>query len=662
MTQNHNQILWQPSDQFIENSNLKRYERWLEEHHGLTFNSYGEMWEWSAEDVADFWETLWRYFEIIHHTPYKRVLSTTEMPGARWFEGATLNYAEHIFRMKSEGRPAIQFRSETGKTRTIGWQELELKVSAVRAWLVREGIGKGDRVAGYLPNIPEAMIAFYAVNSLGAVWSCCSPDFGVKTVIDRFAQIEPAILFAARGYVYGGKRHSRLNEIDEIVKGISSIRKTVTIQEFEGEAASRVSADTILWGDILQMPSEGLSFTPVEFNDPIWVLYSSGTTGKPKAITHSQGGVLLEHLKYLHFHNDVKAGENFFWYTTTGWMMWNFMQASLLSGATAVLYDGSAGYPNLDMLWKHASELPIHHFGTSAPYITACMKNGLEPGKEFDLSNLRSIGSTGSPLPSEAFDWVYESVSQDIWLCSMSGGTDMCTAFVGGCPYEPVKRGRIQQRCLGVDLHAYDDDGNEITGSLGEMVIRKPMPSMPVFFWGDESYKRYRESYFQTFKGVWRHGDWIKLFEDGTLMIQGRSDATLNRKGIRIGTAEIYAVLNRMEGVQDSIIVNLEREGGEDYMPLYVVIDDNVVVGEIQEEIKQELKTECSPRHVPDEVIPVPAIPYTLSGKKMEVPVKKALMGMDVSKAMNTDAMKNPEAMEVFVKMGSMSLPSKGGA
>ena len=657
MTQN--KTLWTPTDRFIKESNLKRYEQWLEEHRGLRFDSYRELWEWSVRDIEGFWESLWDYFEIISHSSYKRVLSSHEMPGARWFEGATLNYAKHIFRMKSDDRPALQFRSETGHSETVSWKELEEKVSAVRAFLVKEGIGKGDRVAAYIPNIPEAIIVFLAVNSLGAIWSCCSPDFGVSTVIDRFSQIEPSILFATTGHTYNGKQHSRLKKIEEIVSGIGSIQMTVLIPYPDGDV--ELTGSQVTWYSVLDSEADKLTFTPVEFNHPIWVLYSSGTTGKPKAITHSHGGVLLEHLKYLHFHNDVKPGENFFWYTTTGWMMWNFMQASLLTGATAVLYDGSAAYPHLNVLWKFAADLPIHHFGTSAPYLTACMKQELKPGAEFDLSNLRSIGSTGAPLPPEAFDWVYESVSNDLWLCSMSGGTDMCTAFVGGSPYEPVKRGRIQQRCLGADLHSYSEEGEKITGSLGEMVIQKPMPSMPVYFWGDENYKRYKESYFETFNGKWRHGDWIKLFEDGSLVIKGRSDATLNRKGIRIGTAEIYAVLDQMVGVKDSLIVNLEQEGGEDYMPLFVVIEDDVNLDEIIPKIKQELKTNCSPRHVPGEVIKVPDIPYTLSGKKMEVPVKKALMGMDVSKAMNQDAMKNPEAMEVFIEMGKYKSPPLKG-
>lgn len=644
-----NKVLWEPSSDFIENSNLKNYERWLENKHGLTFSSYNDLWEWSVKNIETFWESVWEYFEVIHHSSFDQVLSSREMPGARWFEGAMLNYAEHIFRNKSSDRPALHFASETGRRETVSWEELEQKVCSVRSFLEEKGIGKGDRVAGYIPNIPEAIIIFLAVNSLGAIWSCCSPDFGVSTVIDRFSQIEPALLFATTGHIYKGKKHSRREEVNEIRESIRSIRETILISYPDREFGG--NNEYISWESVLQTKSKELNFTPVEFNHPIWVLYSSGTTGKPKAITHSHGGMLLEHLKYMHFHNDVKPGENFFWYSTTGWMMWNFLQASLLAGATPVLYDGSAGYPDMNVLWKLAEELPIHHFGTSAPYLVACMKEGMKPGNSFDLSNLRSIGSTGAPLPPEAFDWIYESVSKDVWLCSMSGGTDVCTAFVGGSPYNPVHRGLIQKRGLGCDLRAFDEQGNSITGSLGEMVIQKPMPCMPIFFWGDENYERYRQSYFEAYEGKWRHGDWIKLYDNGSLIIQGRSDATLNRKGIRIGTAEIYSVLDKIKGIKDSLIVNIEQKEGSDYMPLFVSLEPEANLDTLKTEIIQKLKTEGSPRHVPDEIIEVPDIPYTLSGKKMEVPVKKALMGMDVSKVMNKDAMKNPESMEAFINL-----------
>lgn len=645
------QILWKPSSRFVNESHLKAYENWLAKNHDLHFSTYEKMWEWSVHEIDAFWQSLWQFFAIISHSEYRSVRSTEKMPSNQWFQGAALNYAEHIFRMKSDDWPALIFASESGSTEKISWAELEQKTAAVRAFLIEQGIEKGDRVAAYIPNIPDAIILFLAVNSLGAVWSCCSPDFGVRTVIDRFSQIEPKILFAATGYVYNGKTHSRTEEIKQIKEQLSTLQNTVLIPYAANEGVDEKKWTH--WDEIIENKNSELSFEPVDFNHPIWVLYSSGTTGKPKAITHSHGGVLLEHLKYMHFNNDVHPGENFFWFTTTGWMMWNFLQASLLAGATAVLYDGSPAQPSLNTLWKLTEDLPIHHFGTSAPYLVACMKEGLNPGEQFDLSRLRSIGSTGAPLPPEAFDWIYQSVSKDVWLCSMSGGTDVCTAFVGGIPSKPVKRGLIQGRALGCDLHAFDENGEAIYDSLGEMVIKKPMPSMPIYFWGDENHMRYRASYFEKFEGKWCHGDWIKLFEDGQLVIQGRSDATLNRKGIRIGTAEIYSIVNKISGIRDSLIVNIEDESGEDYMPLFVKLDPNFSVDEISDQVIRKLKQDGSPRHIPDEIIAVEDIPYTLSGKKMEVPVKKVLMGLEAGKEMNKDAVRNPEAMEFFIEFGN---------
>ncbi|MCR9133121.1 MAG: acetoacetate--CoA ligase [bacterium] len=641
-------MLWTPSNDFIQNSGLKKYERWLEEEFNLRFKNYEDFWRWSNEHYEDFWESLSSYFDVKFHSNYERVIDTEEMPGARWFTGATLNYAEHIFRMKSEDRPALIFANEAGDRKKISWKELEQQVASVQAFLVSRGITKGDRVAGYLPNTPETIACFLAVNSLGAVWSCCSPDFGINTVIDRFEQIEPKVFFTCDGYQYGGKRIDRTTEAKQIADAIPSIETVVLIPTLNAEATLD---ESIHWGSVTSTPSTVLIFEAVDFNHPIWVLYSSGTTGKPKAITHSHGGVLLEHLKYMHFHNDVKPGEHFFWFTTTGWMMWNFLQASMLAGAVPVLFDGSPGTPDLNLLWKLTAEHPIHHFGTSAPYLIACMKKGLTPGTDFDLSALRSIGSTGAPLPPEAFDWVYNHVKKDLWLCSMSGGTDVCTAFVGGIPSKPVRKGKIQGRALGCDLKSMDEDGNEVVSSLGEMVISNPMPSMPIYFWGDEENARYKSSYFEKFEGKWCHGDWIQIEEDGQLQIFGRSDATLNRKGIRIGTAEIYSVLDRISGVQDSLIVNLEKKDGSDIMPLFVVIGSDQNEMQLFETIKQQLKEECSPRHVPDLILAVDEIPYTLSGKKMEVPVKKALMGLDVSKHMNRDASRNPKAMDVFVEL-----------
>lgn len=643
-------LLWSPDKNFIESSNMFAFQKWLAEHNSLTFNNYQELWQWSVEEPSAFWESIWEYFKIISHSNYNEVLSNDEMPNSKWFKGATLNYSEHIFRHKSKDRSALIFQNETNCEK-ISWQHLESQVVAFQQYLKAKGIGKGDRVAAFLPNIPQAIIAFLAVNSLGAIWTCCSPDFGVETVVERFSQVDAKLLIAVDGYKYNGKPYSKTQEVVELQSQLKTVQQTVLISYLD---TSSTLENTDRWLDIMSSYAEekSMTFTAVPFDHPIWILYSSGTTGKPKAITHSHGGVLLEHLKYMSLHNDVKLGENFFWFTTTGWMMWNFLQASLLVGATPVLYDGSPGLNNLEVLWDLAEKLPIHHFGTSAPYLTACMKKGLNISSKYDMTKLRSIGSTGAPLPPEVFEWVYDAVSKNVWLCSMSGGTDVCTAFVGGNPYLNVYKGLIQSRALGCALYAYNDEGHHVSNSLGEMVIEKPMPSMPIYFWNDSKNERYINSYFSEYQGKWRHGDWIKIFDNGSLIIQGRSDATLNRNGIRIGTAEIYNVLEKITDIKDSLILNLEQPNGEDIMPLYIVLQDNVVLSDtLIKEIKTELKTQCSPRHVPDTIDQVPDIPYTLSGKKMEVPVKKIMMGMDVSKSMNRDAIRNPEAMDYFTNL-----------
>lgn len=643
-------LLWSPDNAFKESSNLFAFQEWLKHNKSLTFDDYNELWEWSVDNTAAFWECIWQYFGVISHANYSIVLSDDEMPNSQWFSGAMINYSEHIFKHKSDKNNALIFQNES-LCKSVSWNELESKVIAFQKYLVANGIGKGDRVAAYLPNIPESIIAFIAVNSIGAIWTCCSPDFGVETVIERFSQVDPKLLLVVDGYQYNGKPYDKSKEIIELKSKLRTVEKTILVPYLNSDY---VLNDSDHWEEITSASTENqtLRFTPVPFDHPIWILYSSGTTGKPKAITHSHGGVLLEHLKYMSLHNDVKPGENFFWFTTTGWMMWNFLQASLLVGATPVLYDGSPGLNELEVLWQLAERLPIHHFGTSAPYLTACMKNDMDIKSKYDMSALRSIGSTGAPLPPEAFEWVYNSISQNVWLCSMSGGTDVCTAFVGGNPFLNVYKGLIQSRALGCALYAYDDEAQHVTNTLGEMVIEKPMPSMPIYFWNDTQKERYYNSYFSDYKGKWRHGDWIKIFDNGSLIIQGRSDATLNRKGVRIGTAEIYNVLDKISEIKDSLILNLEQSNGDDVMPLYVVLNNDAVLNEIiVHKIKSELKTQCSPRHVPDSITAVPDIPYTLSGKKMEVPVKKVLMGMDISKSMNRDAIKNPEAMDFFIKL-----------
>jgi len=654
-------LLWQPSPELIQSSNLTQYANWLDERDGLTFENYETLRRWSVEHLETFWESLISYFGVTLHSPYERVLSG-EMPQARWFEGATLNYAEHVFRQKTTAHPALLVASESGPLTEVSWESLERQTAALAAWLRRAGVQPGDRVAGYLPTIPEATVALLATLAVGAVWTSCSPDFGTASVLDRFRQVEPKVLIAVTGYQYGGKFFDKTEAVGELVAGLSSVEKLIEIQPTRSESGpvhATAFGTWVTWREVMWTDAESLVFTFVPFTHPIWILYSSGTTGLPKAITHGHGGVLLEHLKYLVFHNDVRPGERFFWYTTTGWMMWNFLNASLLAGATAVLYDGSPGFPNLNVLWKLAQDARVTHFGTSAPFLMSCQKAGISPGETFDLSALRTVGSTGSPLAPESFDYVYERVKADVWLSSMSGGTDVCTAWVGGCPWEPVFEGEIQCRCLGCDMVAFDEKAQPVVDEVGEMVIAQPMPSMPVFFWNDPDFTRYRASYFEDYPGLWRHGDFLKITPRGGVIIYGRSDATLNRQGVRIGTAEIYRAVESIPEITDSLIVHLERPDGSEFMPLFVVPREGVALDEaLMARLKTEIRRQYSPRHVPDAVVAVPAVPYTLSGKKLELPVKKILLGQPLENVVNPGSVRNPEALGWFVTWAA----EQGGA
>ena len=637
---------------------ISRYMRWLRRHYQLDFYKYEELYQWSVEKPADFWQSIWQYFNVKSYTPYKQVLSDEGMPHARWFEGATLNYVEHIFNGRTDFSPAIKFLAEDTPLRTMSWDELESQVANMAAFLKEKGVVKGDRIVGYLPNIPEAVVAFLAAATLGAIWSSASPDFGTASVIDRFAQIEPKILFAADGYRYGGKAFNRLGTIEEMVQQLPTVKQVVIIpfldKKFE-KYPKTVPFSYTTWQNALNTEGGKFTFEPVDFAHPLYILFSSGTTGIPKAIVHGHGGILLEHSKYLAFHNNLNAGETFFWYSTTGWMMWNFAVSSLLLGGTLLIYDGSPAYPSLDFLWKLASDAAVNHFGTSAPYIVSCMKAGFDTKAEkIKLNSLRSIGSTGSPLPDEAFSYIYEHIKKDVWLASISGGTDVCTAWVGGNILLPVVEGEIQCPCLGCAMESWDELGNPILNEVGEMVVTKPMPSMPVFFWHDENFEKYNASYFETYPNVWRHGDWLKITERQSLIIYGRSDATLNRQGVRIGTAEIYRVLDAISELKDSLIVNLELKGGEHFMPLFVVCTEGVVLADnLKSKIKKSLREAYSPRHVPDDIIAVSDIPYTISGKKLEAPVKKVLMGVPLSKAANLGSVRNPKALDFFVEFAS---------
>jgi acetoacetyl-CoA synthetase len=581
------------------------------------FSDYHELWRWSVEDLEGFWGALWEWFEI--GAPYERVLVSRDMPGAEWFPGAELSYAERLFEEARPGEVAIVHASESEPLAEVTWDELADQVARCAAGLRRLGVERGDRVAAYMSNLPETVVAFLACASIGAVWSSCAPEFGTPTVVDRFKQIEPKVLLATEGYRYGGKDFDRRDRVAEIVAAIPSIEHTVM-----------VPSD---WGSLLAEPAE-LEFERLPFDHPLWVLYSSGTTGLPKAIVQGQGGILIEHLKKARLHSDLGPGDRFFWFTTTGWMMWNFVLGGLLAGAAIVLYDGQ---PDPERLWRFGAEAGVTTFGTSAGFIAASMKAGVKPPP---IPSLKSIGSTGSPLAPEAFEWVYEQFP-DVWLFSTSGGTDMCTAFVGACPLLPVYAGELQARCLGAAVEAWSEDGRPLVDEVGELVITEPMPSMPIYFWNDPDRERYRSSYFDMFPGVWRHGDWIKITERGTALIFGRSDSTINRGGVRMGTSEIYSAVEAVPEVLDSLVVDVEDE-----MILFVVPREGGLTDEVAAEIRRRVREHCSPRHVPDRIVPIPEVPRTLSNKKLEVPVKKILLGAAPESTASRDSLANPDALD----------------
>ncbi|GLY77052.1 acetoacetate--CoA ligase [Actinoallomurus iriomotensis] len=630
-------LLWEPSEDARRRARVGR----LMDERGL--GSYDELWRWSVTEVDAFWDTVWSYFGVLGERGDGPVREGAGMPGVRWFPGATINYARNALRAdRDQDATAVIFRSETGDQRTLTYGELATQVAEVRQGLRELGVTRGDRVAAYVPNIPEALVLFLATASLGAIWSSCSPDFGAPSVIDRFTQIEPKVLVAVDGYPYNGKRYDRRDVVRDIQAALPTLSATVLIPYLGTDGHE----GTIGYDD-LRRPGAEPGFDDVPFEHPLWILYSSGTTGLPKPIVHGHGGIVLEHLKSLGFHQDLGPGDVFFWFTTTGWMMWNYLVGGLLAGATIVMYDGA---PNGDTLWRLAAETGVTYFGVGAPYILASMKAGLDPGKTFDLSRIRGIGSTGSPLPPEGFAWLYEHVGRDPLVGSFSGGTDVATGFVGPCPLLPLRAGVIQCRELGAKVEAYGDAGEPVVDEVGELVLTEPMPSMPIYFWNDESGERYRESYFAMYPGVWRHGDWIKILPDGGNVIYGRSDSTLNRGGVRMGTADFYRVVEAFDEIADSLVVDTGQLGQEGRLLLYVQLADGVELSEeVTGRIRAALRSTLSPRHVPDEIRAVPGIPRTLSGKKLEVPVRKILLGTPVEKAANPDAMANPEVLTHFM-------------
>ncbi|HEX4838005.1 MAG TPA: acetoacetate--CoA ligase [Solirubrobacteraceae bacterium] len=690
MATRHDQApLWMPSVEQVASARMTAFMEWAGRRHGRGFADYAELWEWSVSELEEFWADIWEHCGVRASAPYEQVLASRRMPGARWFEGARLNYAENmLLRDREANEPAVLHASELRPLEELTWGELSEQVAAVAEGLRSLGVRRGDCVAAYMPNIPETLVAFLACASIGAIWSCAAPEFGARSVVDRFAQIEPRVLFAVDGYRHGGSDFDRSAALATISAGLPSVQHTVLLPYLDSAADAGWLPGGLTWRELTER-GEGSEprFEQVPFDHPLWVLYSSGTTGLPKAIVHGHGGILVEQLKKSLLHLDLRKGDRMFWFTTTGWMMWNFLIGCMFSEAAIVLYDGSPGHPDMGALWKLAERSRLTCMGVSAGFLASCEKAGIEPARDFDLSALRSIGSTGSPLPPEGFHWVYKHAGRDLWLFSTSGGTDVCTAFLGGCPLLPVYEGELQCRALGCAVESWDEQGRSLQDELGELVLTEPLPSMPLFLWGDEEQgtgtrserlghkgsgpdgsgrddrvgERYRESYFDMYPGIWRHGDWVRITPHGGAVIYGRSDSTINRQGVRMGTSEIYRATAAIDEVVDALVVDIPTTpfgggardaGGELWMILFVVLREGVSLdGELEGRIKRRIREDCSPRHVPNEILQIAEVPRTLSGKALEVPVKRILMGTAAREAASIESLANPHALDYFVEL-----------
>jgi acetoacetyl-CoA synthetase len=643
-------VLWAPSADQVQATRLAEYQRWLADQRGLHLHEYQSLWQWSVDELDSFWRTVWDFFEVRADGAPEPVLASRQMPGARWFPNARLNYAEHVFRNATDTRPAIVARNEAG-VREVSWRELQDQVGALAARLRALGIEAGDRVAAYLPNQPETVVAFLACASIGAIWSSCATDMGPSVVLDRLQQIEPKLLLASDSYRYNGKTHDRDGIVGELLLALPCVRTVIHVPGPLAQERPVAWRDRLDWRDAIAEPA-ALRFERLPFDHPLWIVYSSGTTGLPKAMVHGHGGIVLTHLKTMALQHDVRPGDRMMFLGSTGWIVWNLQVGALLLGATVVLYDGNPAWPDPQALWRFVDEQGVTLLGCGAAYLVNCMKEGVRPHEFARFERLRAINSTGSPLPIEAYLWVYAAVKKDLWLASISGGTDIASGFVACAPSLPVTAGEIQCRELGVAAYAFDEGGHPVVEEVGELVVTQPMPSMPLYFWGDAQGQRYRESYFDTFPGVWRHGDWIRFTGRGTAVIYGRSDSTINRFGIRMGTAEIYRVVEELPEIRDSLVVDLEYLGRPSFLALFVVLQPGHALDEaVKKKVLAQIRAKASARHVPDEVYAVAEVPRTLTGKKMEVPVRKLLLGAAPEKVASPDAMSNPASLDFFVKL-----------
>lgn len=647
-------ILWKPHPEEAVRSNLAAFTRWLELRRHRRFSNYDELWQWSVTDLEGFWGAIWDYFLIQSSVPYTRVLGKRTMPGAQWFPGARLNYAEHALRHERQGVDALLFQGEVTSLMRMTWPELGAQVRILATRLRAMGVKPGDRIVASLPNVPEAIVGLLASASIGAIWASCGPDFGSRGTLDRFAQLDPKVLICVTRYRYGGKLFDRTGTMRELIAGLSSLRHVIHLPQHGESTEVGDSLAAMSWEELLDHPPvapRDFAFEQVPFDHPLWILFTSGTTGLPKPIVHGHGGILLEQLKHLSFNFNICPRQRILYYTTTGWMMWNFIASALLSDVVPVLYDGSAVFPDIEVLWKLADESGATLFGASPAYIRALQRAGVVPGEKFALTSLKSLSLAGSPVSPECMAWCYGNVKADLWVAPGSGGTEVCTGFVGGVVGHPVRAGEMQARTLGCAVYAFNETGERVTSETGELVITEPMPSMPLYFWRDPAHQRYRESYFGTYPGVWRHGDLCRINRRGGCYILGRSDAALLKRGVRIGTAEIYRALESVPEVEDALIVSLNLPNGEFFMPLFVVLyAGRTLEPRIGDAIRSTLHEHCSPRHVPDRIYQIEAVPYTRTGKKMEVPVKRLLMGVPMTKAVDGASLADPRALDFFAR------------